>query len=151
MDRIKFSEEVLIRCTPAQAFDVSQDYEQRLEWDTFLKSAELTEGSTTPGVGVKSYCVANSGIGMETEYITFNRPSTTAVRMTNRSLIFHSFLGSWNFKESDEGLTKVYFLYSYQLNYPFNLIGGLILNVFRRNVRQRLQDLKRHLETTTNC
>jgi ribosome-associated toxin RatA of RatAB toxin-antitoxin module len=148
--RIKFSDQVLIKCTPTQAFDLSQDYERRLEWDTFLRSAELIGGSTIPGEGVKSYCEAHNGIGMETEYITFDRPNTTAVRMTDRSFIFRSFLGSWNFKEIDEGLTKVDFLYSFQLNFPFNLMQRFILGKLKKDVRQRLQDLKIYLENTTD-
>lgn len=146
MNRIKFSESIIIQCTPAHAFDFTQDYSKRLTWDTFLKKAEIIDGAKKANKGVKTYCVAKNGIGMETEYVTFNRPKVTAVRMTNYSHLFKSFLGSWTFKETSEELTEVVFLYSFQLRFPFNLASGIIRNILLKNVKQRLSDLKENLE-----
>jgi hypothetical protein len=127
-------------------FDYTQDYSQRLIWDTFLKKADLIEGAITAGKGVKAYCVAKNGLGMVTEYVSFNRPKATAIKMTKGPFMFKSFLGSWNFKEIQTGVTEVIFLYSFQLKFPFNLATGLIKRNLQRNVRQRLKDLKRSIE-----
>ncbi len=41
MKNIKFTEIIEINCTPEVVFDLTQDYNQRLSWDTFLKKAHL--------------------------------------------------------------------------------------------------------------
>ena len=146
MDRIKFSEKIIINCAPSYAFDYTQDYSKRLVWDTFLKKADLINGAKKAGIGVKTNCVAKNGIGMETEYVTFNRPKVTAVKMTDNSYLFKSFLGSWTFKETDDKITEVTFLYSFQLQFPFNLAPGIVKNILIKNVKQRLSDLKENIE-----
>lgn len=146
MSTIKFSERIRIDCSAARVFDYTQDYGQRLEWDTFLKRAELIDGAQAAALGVKAYCVARNGLGMETEYVSFNRPKVIAVKMTKGPFMFKSFLGSWNFKELGEEMTEVVFLYSYELRFPFNLVTPFIKNKLLHDVRQRLVDLKNNLE-----
>ena len=145
---IKFSENIQIICTPEESFDFTQDYEQRLNWDTFLKKAELLEDEPQPEKGVKAYCVAKNGLGMETEYVSFNRPKVTAIKMTKGPYMFKSFLASWNFKEIQSNLTEVTFLYSFELRFPFSLFGKFITKNLKRNVRQRLMDLKSSIENS---
>jgi ribosome-associated toxin RatA of RatAB toxin-antitoxin module len=146
MEAIKFSEQITIHTEAAVAFDFTQDYDSRLSWDTFLKKAELIEGATEAAKGVKAYCVAKNGLGMETEYVSFNRPKVTAVKMTRGPFLFKSFLGSWTFKELANDLTQVTFLYSFELRFPFSLLTSFIRQNLQRNVRQRLLDLKSCLE-----
>jgi len=148
MGNLKFSEKIIITRTPAEVFDYSQDYEQRLSWDTFLQRADIIDGATEAAMGVKTYCVAKNGIGMETEYVSFNRPQVTAVKMTKGPFMFSAFLGSWRFKALDATRTEVVFLYSFQLRFPFTLFSRFITVHLRKNVRQRLRDLKANLETT---
>ena len=144
---IKFSESILINCRPDVAFDYTQDYDNRLNWDTFLKRAELMDGALAAAVGVKAYCVSRNGLGMVTEYVSFNRPKATAIKMTRGPFIFENFLGSWTFKEASGSTTEVIFLYSFKLRFPFNLFTPLIKNNLRSNVRQRLADLKNNIES----
>jgi ribosome-associated toxin RatA of RatAB toxin-antitoxin module len=149
MESIKFTETVEINCTPEVAFDFTQDYDQRLSWDTFLKKADLIEGATKADNGVKAYCVAKNGLGMETEYITFNRPKATAIKMTKGPFMFESFLGSWTFKEIQSNLTEVTFLYSFRLRFPFSIVKKIVKRNLESNVRQRLIDLKMKIEKNT--
>lgn len=149
MESIKFTEKVEINCTPEVAFDFTQDYDQRLSWDTFLKKADLIEGATKADKGVKAYCVAKNGLGMETEYITFNRPKATAIKMTKGPFMFESFLGSWTFKEVQSNLTEVTFLYSFKLRFPFSIVKKLVKRNLESNVKQRLIDLKNNIENKT--
>ena len=142
MASIKFFEKILIDRDPEFVFDYTQDYNKRLSWDTFLKKAELINGAENAGVGIRAWCVAHNGLGMETEYVTFNRPKTTAIKMTRGPYLFKSFLGSWVFKESNAHQTEVTFLYSFKLRFPFNLVTAVIKNNLSRNVRKRLSDLK---------
>lgn len=146
MERIKFTETIVIDDKAERVFDFTQNYSYRLRWDTFLKKADLVEGAKTADKGVKAYCVAKNGIGMVTEYITFNRPRVTAIRMTKGPYMFSSFFGSWTFKELSDSKTEVIFLYSFSLRFPFNLVTKFIKSNLQSNVKQRLIDLKNNIE-----
>jgi ribosome-associated toxin RatA of RatAB toxin-antitoxin module len=146
MKATKFTESILILEKPEQVFDYTQNYSKRLSWDTFLKKADLIEGATKAAKGVKAYCVAKNGMGMVTEYVTYNRPKVTAIKMTKGPFIFKSFLGSWTFNEIPNNNTEVIFLYSFSLRFPFNLFTKFIANNLQTNVRQRLTDLKKNIE-----
>lgn len=142
----KFSEKININAAPELIFDYTQDYSNRLNWDTFLKRAELIAGATKADKGVKAYCVAKNGLGMETEYVSFNRPKVTAVKMTKGPFLFKTFLGSWTFKELTQNVTEVTFLYSFELRFSFTLFTFFVKRNLQNNVRQRLIDLKTCIE-----
>ena len=146
MEGVKFSEKIIINCHREIAFDYSQDYTNRLKWDTFLMKAELMNGATRADKGVKAYCVAKNGLGMVTEYISFNRPKATAIVMTKGPWIFKTFAGSWTFKEIENLKTEVIFLYSFKLRFPFNLATEFIRKNLQLNVCKRLIDLKANIE-----
>lgn len=146
MDTIKFTETIIIEEKQEQVFDFTQDYSKRLKWDTFLKRADLIEGATMADKGVKAYCIAKNGLGMTTEYVTFNRPKVTAIKMTSGPFMFKSFLGSWTFKELSTDKTEVIFLYSFSLRFPFSILTTYIKRNLQANVRQRLIDLKNNIE-----
>jgi ribosome-associated toxin RatA of RatAB toxin-antitoxin module len=146
MEAIKFTESILIDEKAENVFDFTQDYNKRLKWDTFLKKADLIEGATTADKGVKAYCVAKNGLGMVTEYVTYNRTKVTAIKMTEGPFMFKSFLGSWTFKEISNDKTEVIFLYSFSLKFPFNILTKYIKTILQKNVQQRLIDLKYSIE-----
>jgi ribosome-associated toxin RatA of RatAB toxin-antitoxin module len=146
MDAEKFTETILIDRRPEQVFDFTQDYNKRLKWDTFLKKADLIGGATKANKGVKAHCVAKNGIGMVIEYVTYNRPNVTAIKMTDGPFMFKSFLGSWTFKEIQNDKTEVIFLYSFSLRFPFILLTKFIKSYLQTNVKQRLIDLKINIE-----
>ncbi len=62
---IKFSEKILVQETATVIFACTQDYNNRLVWDIYLKSAKLIKGATIAGKGVKDYCVAHNRLGMK--------------------------------------------------------------------------------------
>lgn len=148
MSAIKFTETIVIDEAAEKVFDYTQDYSRRLSWDTFLKKADLIDGAINADKGVRAYCVSKNGLSMVTEYVTFNRPKVTAIKMTKGPLIFKSFLGSWTFREMRPGKTEVSFLYSFSLRFPFSLIKRGIKNNLQRNVRHRLTDLKNNIENS---
>jgi ribosome-associated toxin RatA of RatAB toxin-antitoxin module len=84
---------------------------------------------------------------METVYVSFNRPRVTAIKMTKGPYLFKSFLGSWTFKPINDQKTKVVFLYSFSLRFPFNLLSPIIRTNLQHNVRRRLLDLKHTIES----
>jgi len=146
MAAIKFSESINISRNSADIFAFTQDYTKRLTWDTFLKKADLIDGATEAGKGVKAYCVARNGLGMVTEYITFNPPKATAIRMTSGPFLFKNFLGSWNFRQLTENSAEVIFLYSFELRFPFSLFSFIATRNLKANVKRRLRDLKACME-----
>ena len=143
-----FEQSIEINAEPSALFDLTQDYSRRLEWDPFLKIAELR--GAEPGVGVRAWCVAKNGLGMETEYIAFNPPRGTAVKMTKGPRLLASFAGSWRFQEIAPGRTRVVFRYHIAaaprwLGFVFDPI---MRAVFTHDVAKRLKGLKRAAETT---
>jgi len=143
-----FDQSIVIAASPGELFDLTQDYKRRLEWDPFLKSAELLDGAEAAGVGARAYCIAHSGLGMETEYVSFNPPRACAAKMTRGPRLLGSFAGSWRFEELAPGQTRVGFRYHLRarpwwLSWLLTPIMGL---VFARDTRKRLVALKAAVE-----
>ena len=159
----KIIQSISISAPQEKIFDYTQDYNNRLTWDTFLKEAKLIDGAKISAKGVKAWCVAKNGMGMETEYISYNRPKVTAVKMAKGPFIFKSFAGSWQFEPSPQKIiskvrliktqgdkndqTLVTFTYSYTLRFPYSILKPFIKSNLNKNVKQRLVDLKTCLET----
>lgn len=142
MPPLKFSEHITIAGKPESIFDYTQDYNSRLKWDTFLIEAYLMDGAAQADKGAKAWCVAKNGLGMETQYVSFNRPNVTAVKMTKGPYMFKDFAASWTFHSINSEETKVTFTYSFRLRFPYSWIGFIIRLILQKNVRQRLKDLK---------
>jgi ribosome-associated toxin RatA of RatAB toxin-antitoxin module len=138
-----FEHFVLIRSSADKLFALTQDYSQRLDWDPFLKVARLCDGATEAKIGVRAWCVARSGLGMETEYISFDPPKRTAVRMTQGPFFIKKFSGSWVFSEEGPE-TRVTFRYNVIARPAW--LGRLLHGVFTKDTRRRLKALKRFCE-----
>jgi len=138
----------VIAASADELFALTQDYTRRLEWDPFLKSAELVGGVHAAGVGVRAYCVAHSGLGMETEYVSFNPPRACAVKMTRGPRLLASFAGSWRFEEVAPGQTRVGFRYHLRARpwWLSWLVTPILGWVFARDTRKRLVALKTAVE-----
>ena len=51
MEAIKFTEQIIINEKSEKVFDFTQNYNNRLKWDTFLKQADLIDGATIADKG----------------------------------------------------------------------------------------------------
>lgn len=141
-------ESVVIEADAAALFDLSRNYDRRLEWDPFLRSASLRGGAREAGVGVRALCVSRTGSAMETEYVSFNPPRATAVRMTSGPWFLESVAGSWRFEAVALGQTVVGFQYSLRA-WPVWLswcLTPIVSRVFARYTRVRLRALKAAVE-----
>jgi ribosome-associated toxin RatA of RatAB toxin-antitoxin module len=143
-----FEQSIEIEATPAELFELTQDYNRRLEWDPFLKIAELH--GDAPGVGVRAWCVAKNGLGMETEYVSFNPPKGVAVKMTKGPFMLASFAGSWRFQEVAPGRTRVIFRYHLAAapRWLGFILDPIMRRVFTHDVGKRLAGLKQSVETS---
>jgi ribosome-associated toxin RatA of RatAB toxin-antitoxin module len=139
-----FRQSIEVAADPSVLFDLTQDYTHRLDWDPFLKEARLLGKAEKPGLGVRAWCVARNGLGMETRYVSFNPPGACAVEMIRGPWFFHSFSGSWRFDRVSPDMTKVTFTYSLIGRPPF--LSGLLRFVFARETRRRLEALKQAAE-----
>lgn len=129
------------------AFDLSQDYARRLQWDPFLASAELL-AATAPAVGVVARCRGHFGPAMDTKYVSFRRPSVAAVTLVRGPWLFESFSASWNFQERGPSTTEIRFIYAFALR-PRALrafFEPVAAAVFRFEMGRRLSALARQLE-----
>ena len=104
----------VISASQAEVFALTQDYSRRLSWDPFLRRAELLGGAVAPDIGVRAWCEARSGWGMETEYVSFMPPRLAAVKMTRGPWILESFGGAWEFSSVGEKSTTVIFRYQFR-------------------------------------
>ncbi len=112
---MRFEYSAVIEGTPDHLFRLTQDYDRRLEWDPFLREARLLGGASTPAVGVRAWCVSRLGLGMETEYVSFNPPKVVAVKMTRGPRLLELFAGAWEFAPIGEDKTRVSFRYSFKV------------------------------------
>ncbi len=139
-----FEQSILINASPAELFDLTQDYSRRLEWDPFLKSADIVGDAKAAAVGVRAYCVAHSGLGMETEYVSFNPPRACAVKMTKGPRLIAKFAGSWRFEETSKGVSRAGFRYHLKARpwWLSWLLTPVLAWIFARDTRKRLAALK---------
>jgi ribosome-associated toxin RatA of RatAB toxin-antitoxin module len=145
-----FEQSIEIRANAMTLFRLTQDYDHRLDWDPFLKEARLVGGAKEAGMGARAWCVAKNGLGMETEYVSFNAPKVVAMKMTKGPAIFSSLAGSWRFQELGNGYTKVIFRYHVAANprwlgFAFDPI---LRWIFTHEVANRLAGLKQSVEQT---
>ena len=140
-----------IATSAERVFDLLHDYDQRLAWDPFLKHAEVLGNATAAGKGVHTLCVARNavgGMGMETVYVSFERPDVAAVKMTRGPWFLNTFAASIRQKVLDETTTRV--IYKFHLeSWPrwcSSLVEPILTRVFRRETTRRLQALQTYLE-----
>jgi hypothetical protein len=142
---------ILVRADRASLFALTQDYGRRLSWDPFLKEARLLGGAVRPARGVRAWCAAWHGLGMETAYVNFVPPQVAAVRMTRGPAVLASFAGSWRFEDAGSGLTRVVFRYRLEARPGWlrPLLERVLVAVFARDTRLRLRALRRAAEGPT--
>ena len=106
-------------------------------------------GAVVPGVGVRAWCVAHNGIGMETEYVSYSPPRVAAVRMTRGPWVLGAFAGSWRFAEVAPGRTRVVFRYNLRARpwWLSWLLTPMLAWIFARDTRRRLAALKVAVES----
>ena len=111
---MKFEHVAVVSASQAEVFALTQDYSRRLSWDPFLRRAELLGGAVAPDVGVRAWCEARSGWGMETEYVSFTPPRLAAVKMIRGPWMLDSFGGAWEFSPAGGNSTIVIFRYQFR-------------------------------------
>jgi hypothetical protein len=106
-------------CIPASSDEVFQllhDYDRRLEWDTLLQAAYLTDNWTTAQLHATSVCQGRwftGGLAFKTEYVSFTPGHVAAVRMLNRPLFFETFAATIRHRDLVDGRSEVEYKYNF--------------------------------------
>ena len=135
---------------PSQAvFDLLHDYSRRLEWDTLLRAAYLTDGHTAAGKGVTSVCVGRRSLGslaFKTVYVTFERPTRAAVKLVNTPAWFETWAATIQHQDLSAQESRITYTFHFTLKPRLlrPLLDPLIARIFRWETQKRLRALRRH-------
>lgn len=139
-------------CRSSEVFALLHDYRRRLEWDTLLSSAALTQGHRKAGLGATSLCVGQrwlGRVGVETEYVMWREGELAAVRMINQPPFFGSFAASIRHEDTPEGSTATYRLtFRAKPVWLRWLLEPVMLRVLRMETRKRLKALAAFLKAS---
>ncbi len=145
MHRRTLSIEVSASCE--QAFDLIHDYSRRPEWDRMLREARLLGDAAHAEQGVRTLCTGtwrSAWIGMETEYVTFERGRVAAVKLTNRPPFFDRFAASIRHEPLAPDRSRVTYTYAFRARpRPVaRLVEPLLDTLLARETRNRLEALR---------
>jgi hypothetical protein len=136
-------------CDSASVFDLLHDYSRRLDWDTLLREARLTQGHKVAAKGATSLCVGRplfGFVGIETRYITFAPGKVAAVEMINRPPFFDRFVASIRHDNTAHGSVATYkFQFVARPAILRWILHPIMLYVLRRETSKRLRALAGYL------
>jgi len=142
-----------INASPGVVFDLIHDYPGRLDWDPFLRSAVLLNGSLKADHGVTSRCAAKysaGGMSMDTVYVSFDRPHVAAVRMIRGPWCFKNFAATIRHTEVSANRSTVTYIVNFTVTPSWLrfLLTPVINWIFVRETRARLVALKHFIESS---
>ena len=136
----------IIPAPSAAVFDLLHDYGRRLEWDTLLRAAYLTDGHHVAGKGVTAVCVGRrslGGIALKTVYVSFERPRLAAVKMVNAPPFFATWAASIRHEDLPEGRSRITYTYTFTAKprWARFFLESVMEQVFAWETRRRLRAL----------
>jgi hypothetical protein len=134
----------------AEVFDLLHDYNRRLDWDTLLSAAYLTEDHTQAGVGVASVCVGRWYLGclaLKTAYISFDRPRMAAVKMVNSPPFFGAWAASIHHEDTSLNSSLLTYTWTFTARPRWFawLLEAIIGQIFQWETGKRLRALRNFL------
>jgi hypothetical protein len=141
----------IVPATSAEVFQLLHDYQRRLEWDTLLAEAYLTDGWQTAAPGAAAVCKGKSrlgGIALKTVYISFRPPEVAAVKMVNRPPFFESFAATIRHGDLPEGKSSVEYTYTFRARPAWLrfLLEPIMTRKFASETTKRLVALREWFE-----
>ncbi|MFC4159003.1 type II toxin-antitoxin system RatA family toxin [Chitinimonas lacunae] len=145
---MKVTVSTFVRRNAHELFELSQDYQRRLEWDNYLVAAHLLGGHHRADVGVDSYCKSRLGQVMVSRYVSFKPPQVAAVSMVEGPWVLKEFSGSWRFTQSASQGTLVAFTYHLRTRPRFlhRIMEPMLAVLYRQQMQSRLEAFKRWAE-----
>jgi len=135
----------------SDVFNLLHDYGRRLEWDTLLSEAYLTDGFEQAELGAVSVCRGKMLLGriaLKTRYVSFRPPGVAAVKMLNRPPLFKEFAATIRHQNLADGGSSIEYVYSFTARPKWlrPLLHPLMGWLFAWETRKRLRALRRHFE-----
>lgn len=148
---IRDSVSIEIEASCEEVFAILHDYSLRLQWDPMLSRAEILDGASSAGKGVRTHCVGGLRqlyLGMTTRYISFKPGSVAAVEMEQSSFLFKKFAASITHTPLTPERSRVEYIFSFATTPAFLsfLFGPMIKLLLRNETEKRLQALKSFVE-----
>lgn len=136
-----------------EVFALLHNYDRRLEWDTLLKEARLTQGFEKAARGATALCVGKPFfglIGIETRYVTFQEGEIAAVTMINHPPFFADFAASIRHMDNPGGSMLTYkFRFAARPGFLRWILEPLMLLQLQRETEKRLCALAAFLQTSS--
>lgn len=139
----------IIPAPSAEVFQLLHDYNRRLEWDTLLQAAYLTDGWREAQLHATSLCKGRwylGGLALKTEYISFNPPKVAAVKMVNRPLFFESFAATIRHRDQLDGSSQIEYKYNFSARPRWLrwILHPVMARLFQMETKKRLEALCKH-------
>ncbi len=134
-----------IKANNLYLFDLTQDYEQRKQWDSLMKSAELLTPAPV-GKGSQLRYTTYTGMSMLVQYCSYKRGKIASINMINDDWLLKKFAGGWRFNFIDEHTTEVIFAYSFEIKIFPKLMNTIFAYFFRWENKRRINKLKKFAE-----
>ena len=138
----------VIPAPSAAVFALLHDYDRRLQWDTLLQAAYLTDGHRQAQRGAVSICQGKphlGGVALKTAYVSFRPPVVAAVKMINRPPFFDSFAATIRHKDLPGAASSIEYTYHFTARPRWlrPLLHPLMNALFAWETRKRLRALRR--------
>ena len=134
----------------ARVFELLHDYNRRLEWDTLLQAAYLTDGFQSAQLHATSICQSRwylGAIALKTEYVVFKPPAVAAVKLVAPAPFFESFAASIHHRELPNNQSEIEYQYTFTAR-PKSLrwlLHPIMSRAFAIETRKRLKALSNYL------
>jgi hypothetical protein len=137
----------IIPAPRAEVFRLLHDYTRRLEWDTLLQAAYLTDGDTQAGLHAVSVCKGRAhlgGIEVKAVYVSFRPPDVAAVKMVNCPWLFDSLAATIRHRDLADGASRVEYSYNFSARPRCLrwLLHPVMHNILRYETQRRLRSLR---------
>ncbi len=133
----------VIAAPSTEVFAVFHDYNRRLEWDTLLKAAYLTDGWESAQLDATSVCVGRIGLGgfaVKTKYISFKPPFSAAIQLVNQPPFFAKFAATIRHRDLPNGTSEIEYKYNFTARPRWLrwLLHPIMTLIFRLETKKRL-------------
>lgn len=127
-------------------FEQTQDMNKRVSWDDEIKVIRFMPGYTALDTGARVYVENKTGVGFETEYLSFNPPHEIKIKKIGGSSLFNHFIGGWYYDAPDSESTVLTIRYEFTLSLIYKLITPVLKWYLKRLIRKKLKQIKTFLE-----
>jgi Polyketide cyclase / dehydrase and lipid transport len=139
----------IIPAPSADVFDLLHDYGRRLEWDTLLRAAYLTDGHTVACKGATSVCVGRRMLGslaFKTVYVTFERPTRAAVKLVNAPACFETWAATIQHQDIAAHESRITYTFHFTVRPRVlqPLLDPIMERIFRWETQKRLRALQHY-------